>query len=98
MNLCLYKNILIQLEREKSEDISLSSYENIKELLAEAIINLENKNYFLALKILIKIYEIQKFNCILNFIYKSYVYPNEEYYLENLERNLILFEKYKYYF
>lgn len=98
MNLCLYKNILIQLEREKSEDISLSSYENIKELLAEAIINLENKNYFLALKILIKIYEIQKFNCILNFIYKSYVYPNEEYYLENLERNLILFEKYKYYY
>ncbi len=98
MNISLYENVLMQLEREKSEDISLSSYENIKELLAEAIINLENKNYFLALKILIKIYEIQKFNCILNFIYKSYVCPNEEYYLENLEKNLVLFEDYKYYY
>lgn len=98
MNSTLYENILMQLEREKSEDISLSDYENIKKLLVKVIINLENKNYFLALTILIQIYEIQKFNCILDFIYTSYVCPNEEYYWKNLEKNLVLLDNYEYYY
>lgn len=94
----LYENALTELQKRKENNIEETDYEITKELLQQAIKNLENANYFLALTLLIEIYNRNKLECVINFIFQSYVIPNRDYFKKNYQKNVNLFNKYEHYY
>lgn len=94
----LYEEALTELQKRKGNNIEETDYEITKELLQQAIKNLENANYFFALTSLIEIYNRNKLECVINFIFQTYVIPNRDYFKKNYQKNVNLLNKYEYYY
>lgn len=94
----LYEEVLTELQKRKENNIEETDYEITKELVQQAIKNLENANYFFALTSLIEIYNRNKLECIINFIFQSYVIPNRDYFKKNYQKNVNLLNKYEHYY
>lgn len=94
----LYEEVLTELHERKENNIEETDYEITKDLLQQAIKHLENANYFFALTSLIEIYNRNKLDCVINFIFQSYVIPNKDYFKKNYKKNINLLNKYKHYY
>lgn len=94
----LYEEALTELQKREENNIGETDYEITKDLLQKAIKNLENVNYFFALTLLIEIYNRNKLECVINFIFQSYVIPNKDYFNKNYQKNVNLINKYEHYY
>lgn len=94
----LYEEALTELQKRKRNNIGETDYEITKDLLQQAIKNIENVNYFFALTSLIEIYNRNKLECVINFIFQSYVIPNKDYFNKNYQKNVNLLNKYEHYY
>lgn len=94
----LYEEALTELQKRKENSIEETDYEITKDLLQQAIRDLENANYFFALTSLIEIYNRNKLECVINFIFQAYVIPNRDYFKKNYKKNVNLLNKYEHYY
>lgn len=85
-------------EKKSEENILMQDYNKLQEILKNTKRYFEQREYYKALVELIQGYQLTKMKEILNIIFKNYVLPNKEYYLNNYNYNIDKLREYEFYY